>query len=230
MAGRYRAPGAPSTTITGQRGPGRHTAETRSFAGTPLTVQGITRDAMGAASLMGSSIPKGPLAPALAASHGAAANTLAGNQSFAQADIATVVAQLDALSKSRSLRAAARNAEATPASSTPLNIRSPRLLSHGRGPRISVMGLTAGDLATVVAIFEKYGYTVNRAFTPSRLDVMTKMSYWKTAEASIQGAVPQARRQSIAQAFDRGVTVWNNIADIGTDVTSTNTPVSGISY
>lgn len=229
MAGKYRAPGAPS--VVGRGTPaGNHAREVPRFGGTPLTVGGITREAMGSSSLLGATIPKGIAAFTISASHGAAANTLTTDQSFAQLDIATVVAQLEAMSVARALRSTARDAEAVPATSTPLSVESPRLLAHGRGPRVAVKGLVAGDLARVVAMFARYGYTIERALKPSRLDAMTKMTYWKTDGAAIVGAVPQEKRQTIAQAFDSGVTVWTSIAEIGTNVTASNTPNAGISY
>lgn len=229
MAGKYRAAGPASSIQTGKPS-GRRSAGVRTFAGTPLTVDGITREAMGSTSLLGASIPKGIGAAALAASHGAAANSLTNSQADAQINVASVLAQIDAVAKSRALRAVARNAEGVANSSTDLAIESPRLLAHGRGPRVAVQGMTSGDLARVVAMFRRYGYTVGRAFTPQRLDVMTRMSYWKTLDATIVGAVPQERRQTIAGAFNRGTTVWTSIADIGTDVTGSNEPLSGISY
>lgn len=209
---------------------GAHAKDVRTFAGIPLTVTGLSREAVGAASLLASSIPKGPLAPTIAAAHAGATFDLGTNESFAQLDIATALANIEAISKSRALRAIARNAESAANSSTPLSIESPRLLAHGRGPRTVVSGMVAGDLARVVAMFARYGYTVNRAFVPSRLDVMSKMSYWQCSDATILGAVPQQRRQTIADAFNRGTTVWASIADIGTDVTGSNTPEPGISY
>lgn len=229
MAGKYRAAGTASSVQVGKPS-GRRSTGVRTFAGTPLTVDGITREAMGSTSLLGASIPKGLLASGLAASHGAAANDLTNSQANAQINVASALAQLEALGKSRALRAVARNAESAANSSTPLSVESPRLLAHGRGPRVVVNGMVAGDVARVVAMFARYGYTVNRAFTPPRLDVMSKMSYWQCSDAVVLGAVPQERRQTIAEAFNRGTTVWTSIAEIGTDVTGSNTPVSGISY
>jgi len=229
MAGKYRAPGAPSLVSRGTP-EGLHAREVPRFGGTPLTVGGITREAMGSSSLLGASIPKGLLAAGLAASHGAAANDLAISQSDAQVDIGVVSAQLEAVSVARALRSSARDAEAVPATSSPLSVQSPRLLAHSRGPRVVVKGLVAGELARTVAMFARYGYTIERALKPTRLDPMTKMSYWQTDGCTIVGAVPQEKRQTIAQAFDSGVTIWTRIADIGTDVTATNAPRAGIAY
>lgn len=78
--------------------------------------------------------------------------------------------------------------------------------------------------------WKRYGYMIGQAFTPPRLDPMTKYTYWKTTGATIIGTAPQEKRESIAQAFDQGTTVWNSLADIGTDVADANTPRAGISY
>lgn len=228
MAGKHRGDGEPNRSTP--RGSGRRSSGVRTFAGTPLTVDGIGREALGSTSLLGSAIPKGLLASAVGAQHASDANTLVNNQANAQIDIASVLAQLDAVAKSRALRAVARNAEGMANSSTATSVESPRLLAHGRGPRVAVRGMVTGDLNRVVAMFARYGYTIGRAFVPPRLDAMTHMTYWQTREAVIVGAVPQERRQTIAGAFNRGTTVWSNIAEIGTDVTGSNAPRAGISY
>lgn len=209
---------------------GRHAGPLapRTFGGTSLTVEGVTRDAMGAASLLGSSIPKGPLAPALAAAHGSSVYTLAASEVDAQRNIASVLAGIDAVSTSRALRAVSRNAEGVAPSSTPISVQGARLLANGRGPRVAVMGMVAGDVARAVATFDRYGYTVNRAMVPTRLDPMTKYSFWQLADPAILGAMPQVDRETVAAAFERGVTVWTDVGEIGTH--PTNAPRAGISY
>ncbi len=227
MAGKYRANGLPSFTSRGKPS-GRRSMGVPTFAGTPLTVDGITREAMGSTSLLGASVPKGLLAASVGASHGAAANDLTNSQANAQIDIAAVLAQLNAVAISRELRAAARNAEGVANSSTRTEVESPRLMAHGRGPRVAVMGMVAGDLNRVVAMFERYGYTIGRAFVPSQLNVMDHYSYWQADEPTILGTLPQSARDSISAAFERGVTVWDSVAEIGTQ--PANTPLDGISY
>jgi hypothetical protein len=227
--GKYRAPGMPSAVQKGTPS-GRRAAAVRTFGGTPVTVDGITREAMGGTSLLGAAIPKGIAAATIGTSHATAASDLTNSQASAQADIAETLAQLAALSKSRALRAVARGAEREPATSTALSVQSPRMLAHGRGPLVIVLSMTPGDVNRVVSMFERFGYTINRAFTPPRLDAMTKFTYWKTDGAVVLGNVPQEKRQTIAQAFDRGTTVWTTLADIGTDVTSSNAPTPGFTY
>jgi hypothetical protein len=231
MAGRHVASGRPSVTAPPRTaGTGRRAMQTptRTFAGTPMNVEGVTRDAVAASSLLGTSVPKGPLAFTIAASHGAAAYDLTTSASSAQQNIGSALAGVDAISKSRAIRAVARNAEGVAPSADRLTIESPRLLASGRGPLVSVLGMTAGDLARAVAEFDRYGYTVNRAMVPPRLDAMTKRTYWQTADTTVVGSLPQADRQTIASAFERGVTVWASVAEIGTH--PANAPQSGVTY
>jgi hypothetical protein len=229
MAGRHVAAGRPSlTTPSATRSAPRHVVQPRTFQGTPLTVQGVTRDAMASASLMGSSVPKGPLAFGIAASHGAAMFNLTDSQAAAQTDVETAMANLEAISKSRALRSVARNAEGVAPSADATNVQSARLLATGRGPLVSVLGMTAGDLARTVSEFDRFGYTVNRAMVPPRLDAMQARTYWQTADTTVLGDMPQESRQTIAAAFERGSTVWTNVSQIGTK--PANPPTPGVTY
>ena len=231
MAGRHARPGMPSVTTptTASRQAARHsTASPRTFAGTPLTVDGVTRDALSAGAFLGTSIPKGPLAFGVAAAHGAASFTLAQNESSAQLDVAGAIAGIDAISKARAIRSVSRNAEGIAPTSSPLHIQSPRLLASGRGPRVTVQGMVAGDVARAVAEFDRYGYTVNRAMIPPRLDPMEHYSFWQLAEPTVLGALSQGDRQTVASAFERGVTVWTAVAEIGTH--PANPARAGVSY
>lgn len=231
MAGRHAATGRPSITApprTAQTGRRAMQPQTRTFVGTPLNVEGVTRDALAASSLVGTSIPKGPLAFSIAASHGTAAYDLATSSSSAQQNIGSALAGIDAISKSRAIRAVARNAEGVAPSADPISVQSPRIMATGRGPLVSVLGMTPGDLAKAVAEFDRYGYTVGRAMVPPRLDPMTKRSYWQTAETTVLGDMPQDARQAVAAAFERGVTVWTDVSEIGTH--PANSPRAGVVY
>jgi len=46
----------------------------------------------------------------------------------------------------------------------------------------------------------------------------------------ILGSIPQADRERIAAAFDRGLTVYSSLSDIGQDVSTSNAPVAGFTY
>ena len=218
-----------ATTPAGVRASaGRHVAPARVLLGSTLSVDGVTRDAMGSSSLLSSAIPKGLLAAGFGANHASDANTLTNNEAFAQSDITGAIASIDAIGKARGLRAVARNAEGVAPTSKPLSVEGARLLAHGRGPRAVVQGMIAGDVARAVAAFDRYGYTVNRAIVPPRMDPMTHYSYWQISDAAITGQLPQESRESIAAAFERGVTVWNTVSEIGTHPANTARP--GVSY
>lgn len=100
----------------------------------------------------------------------------------------------------------------------------------GRGLTALITSPTADAVNRALSMWKRYGYMVGRSFAPSRLDSMSQMTYWKTNGAVIVGALPHRQRQTIAAAFDRGLTVWASIGAIGTDVTGTNAPTAGISY
>lgn len=80
----------------------------------------------------------------------------------------------------------------------------------------------------LTSMWTRYGYMIGQAFTPPQLNAMSSYTYWKTQEATVIGAMPQERRQTVAAAFDRGVTIWDDISLIGTQ--PENTPLTGISY
>lgn len=183
---------------------------------------------MGSSALVGSSVPKGLLASAIGAFHAQAANTLVGNEAAAQQNITSALGAIDAIGKARALRSVARNAEGVAPTASQLTVEAARLLANGRGPRVTVHGMVAGDTARAVAEFDRYGYTVNRAMIPPRLDPMTSRSYWQLEDPTILGNIPQADRETIAAAFEQGVTVWTSVAEIGTH--SANTARSGVSY
>ena len=80
----------------------------------------------------------------------------------------------------------------------------------------------------LTSMWTRYGYMIGQAFTPPQLNAMSSYTYWKTQDATVIGAMPQERRQTVAAAFDRGVTIWDDISLIGTQ--PENTPLTGISY
>jgi len=89
---------------------------------------------------------------------------------------------------------------------------------------------SAERVKALISEWSRYGYMIGQAFKPTQLNTMSKFTYWKTEGALITGTTPQEKRYTIAQAFDRGVTIWSDLADIGTDVTADNTPLTGITY
>lgn len=115
-------------------------------------------------------------------------------------------------------------------SGTPHRLASPWRAIVGQAFQAIVAVPSAERVRALLSEWNRYGYMIGQAFTPSRLDVMTRFTYWKAVEPVVLGAVPQQRRQTIAAAFERGTTVWGSISDIGTDVTESNAPLSGIAY
>jgi hypothetical protein len=59
--------------------------------------------------------------------------------------------------------------------------------------------------------------------------VMTRFTYWKLRETYITAAqCPETFKQAIRGIFEKGVTVWNNPADIGNIDIADNAIVAGI--
>lgn len=87
---------------------------------------------------------------------------------------------------------------------------------------------TAERVSKLLSEWKRYGYMIGQAFVPPQLNVMNHYSYWQAAEPTILGRLPQSARDAIGRAFERGVTVWDSVAEIGTK--PTNTPLSGITY
>lgn len=76
--------------------------------------------------------------------------------------------------------------------------------------------------------WRRYGYMIGQAFVPPRLDVMTHWSFWQLTDATILGSLPQSARETVAAAFERGVTVWSDVGEIGTE--PANEPIPGVTY
>lgn len=86
----------------------------------------------------------------------------------------------------------------------------------------------AERISALLSEWRRYGYMIGQAFTPPRLDVMSHWSYWQLTEPTILGQLPQSSRAAVTSAFERGVTVWRAVAEIGT--TPDNEPVPGVTY
>lgn len=100
------------------------------------------------------------------------------------------------------------------------------IISQGFQAIISVP--SAERVSKLLSEWTRYGYMIGQAFVPSRLDVMNHYSYWQTVEPTILGRLPQDARDSISAAFERGLTVWTAVSEIGTE--PINTPRAGITY
>lgn len=145
-------------------------------------------------------------------------------------DIGALQLGIGGLSAYYAYQAAVQALDSVPGGGSPDSLASAWRAILGVAFEVIIAMPTAERIKALVSTWERYGYMIGQAFTPPRLDVMTKFSYWQTDGALITGSTPQEKRQTIAEAFDRGVTLWNDLADIGTDVTGDNTPVDGVTY
>ena len=98
----------------------------------------------------------------------------------------------------------------------------------GQAFRAIVAVPSAERVRALLSEWGRYGYMIGQAFVPPRMDPMTHYSFWQISDATILGRLPQDARVDIASAFQRGVTVWNSVAEIGTE--PANAPRAGVSY
>lgn len=115
-----------------------------------------------------------------------------------------------------------------PGGGTPDNLASSWRAIIGQAFEVIIAMPSADRIASLLTMWDRYGYTVDRAMIPPRLDPMTHWSYWETENATILGDLPQESRDAIAAAFDRGVTIWVDPSEIGSH--PDNEPRSGVTY
>lgn len=87
---------------------------------------------------------------------------------------------------------------------------------------------SAERIRKLISEWTRYGYMIGQAFVPPRLDVMTHYSYWQAEAPTILGALPQTAREAVSAMFERGTTIWGDVAEIGTE--PANAPESGVTY
>lgn len=97
-----------------------------------------------------------------------------------------------------------------------------------RGLDILIVVPTADAVSRALSTWKRFGYMIERAFVPPRLDAMDHFTYWQLEAPTILGAMPADARARIVERFTRGTTIWTNVAEIGTQ--PANAPRSGISY
>jgi hypothetical protein len=104
------------------------------------------------------------------------------------------------------------------------------LATYKWGYDIKVKMLNAGAMRAIGEYWLRYGYQINMfGQMPSSLMVMTRFTYWKLRETYITAAqCPETFKQAIRGIFEKGVTVWNNPADIGNIDIADNAIVAGI--
>jgi len=111
---------------------------------------------------------------------------------------------------------------------SPERLASPWRAIVAQAFRVLISVPSTERIHALVSEWNRYGYMIGQAFVPPRLDPMTHRSYWQISEATVLGALPQNARDLIARAFERGVTVWTTVAEIGTE--PANAPRAGVSY
>lgn len=98
----------------------------------------------------------------------------------------------------------------------------------GRGLEVLIVAPAADAVSRLLSTWRRFGYMIDRAFVPPRLDAMDHFTYWQLAEPTILGSMPSDARERIADRFARGTTIWTNVAEIGTQ--PANNPRAGVTY
>ena len=94
------------------------------------------------------------------------------------------------------------------------------------GYDVKIKTLHDGALRVIGDFWLRYGYAVNAALRPSRLQVMEKFSYWKFQEYVIRDSIiPEQYKNVIRGIFEKGVTVWGDPDDIGFTKIDNNPPI-----
>lgn len=85
--------------------------------------------------------------------------------------------------------------------------------------------LNSGALARIGEFWLRYGYALNRPYTPpTSLQCMSKFTYWQMSETYLVGSTcPEVYRQAIRGIFEKGVTVWRRPEYIGATDWADNT-------
>ena len=113
-------------------------------------------------------------------------------------------------------------------SGTPSALSSAWRAIVGQAFQAVVVVPSAERVRALLAEWGRYGYMIGQAFVPPRLDPMTHYSYWQLADPTILGSMPQAARELISSAFERGVTIWSVVSEIGTQ--PDNQPQGSVTY
>ena len=98
----------------------------------------------------------------------------------------------------------------------------------GRGLDVLIVAPAADAVSRLLSIWRRFGYMIERAFVPPRLDAMDHFTYWQLSDPTILGQLPADARQRVADQFERGTTLWTSVAEIGTN--PANNPRTGVSY
>lgn len=77
----------------------------------------------------------------------------------------------------------------------------------------------------------RYGYAINRFLVPPQnLKCMSKVTFWKMQNVMIRALIPEVHKNAIRGIFEKGVSVWNNPAEINNIDLGSNKSISGVNY
>lgn len=88
------------------------------------------------------------------------------------------------------------------------------------------MGLKLEKAKSLDDFFSRYGYSCEQVKVPNRA-VRKRWTYTKTKGCVVKGNVPADDLERIASIFDKGVTFWTTIGDVGEYVMNDNAPGLG---
>ena len=88
------------------------------------------------------------------------------------------------------------------------------------------MGLNAEKAHAIDDFFSRYGYACEKVKVPNRA-VRKRWTYTKTKGCVVKGNVPADDLERIASVFDKGVTFWTTIGEVGEYVMNDNAPGLG---
>lgn len=143
-------------------------------------------------------------------------------------DIATYQMGVSGMASYYAYNAWVQSMKSVSGQGTPSAIAGAWRIMANRALDVMILAPTADAIRRAITMWERYGYMIDRAFTPPRLDAMSNYTYWQIDRPTILGPMPSDARDRIAARFAAGTTVWNNVAEIGTQ--PTNTPVPGVTY
>ena len=152
---------------------------------------------------------------------------LAGGIRDSNHDLATWAARGDYAQAQAALNARVQDAKMIqPTISGQMGGEAFNLAKDQWGYDVKIKTLHDGALRVIGDFWLRYGYAVNAALRPSRLQVMEKFSYWKFQEYTIRDSIiPEQYKNVIRGIFEKGVTVWGNPDDIGYTKIDNNPPI-----
>jgi hypothetical protein len=104
------------------------------------------------------------------------------------------------------------------------------LANYKWGVDFRIRGLQSGVMASIGEYWLRYGYAINRFTTPpADLKCMSNFTFWKMKETYLTAAsCPETFKNTIRGIFEKGVTVWNDPADMTSMDIGDNIPLAGV--